>query len=156
MKESIVVKLQSWHITISTNFQFSPQARIFPLNLWTLHVDGKSILDFATYLIEEYYCCKCPPSPRKLREDNVFTGVCLAVCSDNGPRVIIDHDALDLTVLSVLRDEEPGHSPPSHIWDLRFSPVQTPYYWRLVANTTELFALPGFRDHPWTTSGGGH
>ena len=96
--------LQHYNYDTLQSLQNSSQARIFLLNLSTLQVDGKSILDFATYLIEEYYCCKCPPSPRKLREDNVFTGVCVTFCSDKGPRVTIDHDALDLTVQPIHPD----------------------------------------------------
>ena len=41
----------------------------------------------------------CPPT--KLWEGNVFTHVCLPVCSQGVPNLTITHDALDVTVHSI-------------------------------------------------------
>ena len=43
-------------------------------------------------------------------EGNVFSHVCLSVCvSTRGSRVIITHDALDLTVQAPSQPMPPGH-----------------------------------------------
>ena len=72
----------------------------------------------------------------KLREGNVFTGVCLLFCS-GGCHVTITHDALHLTVQSH-PVPEPAPLPPLVIWDMTTPPPPdmgppTNQSWHLVA-----------------------
>ena len=92
----------------------------------------RKICELITHLVSENMPSKampehfCHPS-MKLRDGNVFTGVCLSIHGERGgSHVTITHDALDLTVqgLSLLTSDlgptpsppttEIGHTPPPY------------------------------------------
>ena len=106
----------------------------------TIECECLNTVQLKPFVISFKYHCDCVDgyygTQMKLRQSNVFTGVCLYTGGE-GSHVTNIHDAFDLTVLI---SPPPRHGPgclpprPSWTWDLGTYPRPRPGYWHLVVH----------------------